>query len=209
MLENAAPDPRDDIYALACIAHELLTGRHPFDRMVANDARDSGMKLVRRASLSAAQFRAIAHGLEFDREKRTPSVEKFMEEFTAGTGISRSQWQPSWARRCWRCCVGLYVLGRRQIDHWLAVNRGTAIPIPAQGEVFRDCPTCPLMKALPPGQFEQGAAAGQADASPLELPRHPVNIAYPLGMGVYEITVGEFREFAAGHQPQERGLPDV
>src|SRR6201996_6236218 len=91
MLENAPPDPRDDIYALACIAHELLTGRHPFDRMVANEARDAGMKVIRRSTMSAAQFRAIAHGLEFDRDRRTPSVQKFLEEFTAGTGISRSQ----------------------------------------------------------------------------------------------------------------------
>ena len=52
------------------------------------------------------------------------------------------------------------------------------------------------MKALPPGEFKQGAAAGQADASALEMPQHSVSIAYPLGMGVYEITVGEFREFA-------------
>jgi formylglycine-generating enzyme required for sulfatase activity/predicted Ser/Thr protein kinase len=196
MLENAPPDPRDDIYALACIAHELLTGRHPFDRMVANDARDSGMKLVRRASLSAAQFRAIAHGLEFDRDKRTPSVEKFIEEFTSGTGISRSQLAAVVGAGVLVLLVGLYFLAHRQIDHWLAVNRGTAIPIPAQGEVFRDCPTCPLMKALPPGQFEQGAAAGQAGASALEMPRHHVNISYPLGMGVYEITVGEFKEFS-------------
>jgi len=34
MLEGGSPDPRDDIYALACIAHELLTGHHPFDRIV-------------------------------------------------------------------------------------------------------------------------------------------------------------------------------
>jgi serine/threonine protein kinase len=79
MLENAEPDPRDDIYALACIAHELLTGRHPFDRIVANEARDSGMKVLRRSSMSSAQFKAIARGLEFDREKRTPSIERFME----------------------------------------------------------------------------------------------------------------------------------
>lgn len=205
MLENAPPDARDDIYALACIAHELLTGRHPFDRMVANDARDSGLKPVRRASLSAAQFRAIAHGLEFDRENRTPSVEKFMEEFTAGTGLSRSQLAGIVGVAVLAVLVGLYFLGRRQIDHWLAVNRGTALPIPTQGEVFRDCPTCPLMKALPPGQFEQGAAAGQADASPLELPRHRVNITYPVGMGVYEITVGEFREFAQATSHKSAG----
>jgi formylglycine-generating enzyme required for sulfatase activity len=205
MLENAPPDARDDIYALACIAHELFTGRHPFDRMVANDARDSGMKLVRRASLSAAQFRAIAHGLEFERENRTPSVEKFMEEFTAGTGLSRSQLAAIVGVAVLAVCVGLYFLGRRQINHWLAVNRGVAIPIPTQGEVFRDCPTCPLMKALPPGQFEQGAAAGQADASPLELPRHPVNITYPVGIGVYEITVGEFREFTQATSHKSAG----
>jgi len=201
MLENAPPDPRDDIYALACIAHELLTGRHPFDRMVANDARDSGMKLVRRASLSAAQFRAIAHGLEFDRDKRTPSVEKFMAEFTAGTGISRSQLAAIVGVGMLVLLVGLYILGRRQIDHWLAVNRGAAMPIPTLGEVFRDCPTCPLMKALPPGQFEQG----QAGASALEMPRHHVNISYPVGMGVYEITVGEFKEFAQATDHKSAG----
>jgi len=205
MLENAPPDPRDDIYALACIAHELLTGRHPFDRMVANDARDSGIRLVRRASLSAAQFRAIAHGLEFDREKRTPSVERFMEEFTAGTGIRRDHMAAIVGAVVLAVLIGVYLTGRRQIEHWLAVHRGNAIPIPTQGEVFRDCPTCPLMKALPPGQFQQGAAAGQADVSPLEMPRHTVRIPYPLGMGVYEITLGEFREFSAATAHRSAG----
>jgi len=65
-----------------------------------------------------------------------------MEEFTAGTGLSRSQLA---------AIVGVAVLAVSSVciswaagrsDHWLAVNRGTAIPIRHKGEVFRDCPTC-------------------------------------------------------------------
>jgi formylglycine-generating enzyme required for sulfatase activity/predicted Ser/Thr protein kinase len=205
MLENAAPDPRDDIYALACIAHELLTGRHPFDRMVANDARDSGMKVVRRNSMSAAQFRAIAHGLDFDREKRTPNVESFMAELTAGTGLRRDHLAALVGAAVLALLIAGYFHGRSRLEHWLAANRGAGLAIPTQGEVFRDCPTCPLMKALPPGQFQQGAAPSRADAAALELPQHRVSIAYPLGMGVYEITVGEFKEFADATQHKSAG----
>jgi len=205
MLENAEPDPRDDIYALACIAHELLTGRHPFDRIVANEARDSGMKVLRRSSMSAAQFKAIARGLEFDREKRTPSVERFMEELTAGTGIRRDHMAALIAAGVLALLLLAYYLDRVQIERWLAAHREPGAVMPRQGEVFRDCPTCPLMKALPPGAFAQGAAQSQADATPLEKPQHVVNISYPLGMGVYEITVGEFREFATATHHKSAG----
>ena len=205
MLENAAPDPRDDIYALACIAHELLTGRHPFDRMVANDARDSGMKVVRRNSMSAAQFKAIAHGLEFAREDRTPSAERFMEEFTAGSGLRRDHMAAIVGAAVLAALLVAYFLDRARIEHWLAAHRGAGVVVPIQGEVFRDCPTCPLMKALAPGQFAQGAPASQPDATPIELPQHRVSITYPLGMGVYEITVGEFKEFADATQHKSAG----
>jgi formylglycine-generating enzyme required for sulfatase activity/predicted Ser/Thr protein kinase len=205
MLENAPPDPRDDIYALACIAHELLTGRHPFDRMVANDARDSGMKVVRRNSMSAAQFKAIAHGLEFAREDRTPSAERFMEEFTAGSGLRRDQMAAIVGAAVLAALLVAYFLDRGRIEHWLAAHRGAGFVLPIQGEVFRDCPTCPLMKALAPGQFAQGAPASQADATPIELPQHRVSITYPLGMGVYEITVGEFKEFADATRHKSAG----
>jgi formylglycine-generating enzyme required for sulfatase activity/predicted Ser/Thr protein kinase len=205
MLENAEPDPRDDIYALACIAHELLTGRHPFDRIVANEARDSGMKVLRRSSMSAAQFRAIARGLEFDREKRTPSVEHFMEEFTAGSGIRRDHLAAILGAAVLALLLMAYFLDRTRIEHWLAAHRAPGLEIPRQGEVFRDCPICPLMKALPPGEFAQGAAQSQADAAAIEKPQHTVRIRYPLGVGVYEITVGEFREFAAATRHKSAG----
>ncbi len=195
MLENGTPDPRDDIYGLACIAHELLTGRHPFERRVANEARDSALKLVRHRPLTAAQFKAIAHGLEFDRAKRTPSAEQFAEEFRGRSGVGGATRAVLGGAVLLAALCAAYFLSAGRLLTWMPLHRPAAAPVP--GEVFRDCPTCPLMKTLPPGRFAQGAAANDQDAAALERPQHRVAIAYPLGIGVNEVTVGEFRQFAA------------
>jgi hypothetical protein len=39
MLQGNAPDQSDDVYSFACVIYETLSGRHPFDRMSALDAR--------------------------------------------------------------------------------------------------------------------------------------------------------------------------
>src|SRR5690606_858467 len=44
MLEGQEPVPADDVFALAIVACELLTGRHPFDRMPADEAVREGLK---------------------------------------------------------------------------------------------------------------------------------------------------------------------
>jgi formylglycine-generating enzyme required for sulfatase activity len=198
MLEQRGPDPRDDVYALACIAHELLTGQHPFDERSALEARDDGIRPVRRRELSRGQFKAIAHGLEFDRAKRTPSAAQFLEEFRSGHS----------AGKLWAALLGglaalilvasLYLALRGRVGGDARMNHAAAVATLASGEIFRDCPTCPLMKVVPPGRFMQGSAVADPDAQPFEQPQHPVTIGYPFGLGVYEVTVGEFREFVDG-----------
>jgi len=83
MLTDQAPDPRDDVFALACITYELLTGRHPFGRAPATEAQKSALKATKPASLSNYQWRALQRGLSFDRDARTPSVATFVADVTA------------------------------------------------------------------------------------------------------------------------------
>ncbi|HYD96154.1 MAG TPA: protein kinase [Noviherbaspirillum sp.] len=82
MLENRETDPRDDMYALACITYEVLTGRHPFDRLPATQARNAGLKPVRPQHLNHRQWRALRCALSFERESRTPNIAQFLQQMT-------------------------------------------------------------------------------------------------------------------------------
>lgn len=57
----------------------------------------------------------------------------------------------------------------------------------APGSVFRDCPTCPEMVVVPPGQFTMGSTleeSGHLD----EKPQHTVKIANAFAASKFEIT---------------------
>ncbi|HKT31950.1 MAG TPA: serine/threonine-protein kinase [Gammaproteobacteria bacterium] len=80
MFEGQDPDPRDDIYALACVACQLLTGKHPFNKVSAPQVLEQGLRPARIAKLSRRQNRALRDALAITREDRTPTVAQFWQD---------------------------------------------------------------------------------------------------------------------------------
>ena len=89
MLEGKEADRRDDIYSFACVIYEMLCGERPFGDLTALEARKAGTKVPPLQGLSRGQNAALTQALAFEREARTPSVEKLLEGLAAEHPRSR------------------------------------------------------------------------------------------------------------------------
>jgi serine/threonine protein kinase len=84
LLEGQAADPRDDLYALACVAYELLAGEHPFQGRRSTEARDLGLTPRRPPGLTRRQWETLAMGLSWYREGRSTSVRDWVAKLNPG-----------------------------------------------------------------------------------------------------------------------------
>jgi len=91
MLLGETPEPADDIYSLAVVIYLMLTGKHPYDRIRADDALSQGMKPERVKRLTRRQWRTLAKALELERKNRPNNMAEVID------GLLR----PSALRRWW------------------------------------------------------------------------------------------------------------
>lgn len=83
VLSGQRPERRDDVFSFACVAYELLTGQHPFERRSSLEARDQGKIPPRAWNLSAPQWLTLLSALSWEREQRPADIESLMESLLA------------------------------------------------------------------------------------------------------------------------------
>jgi serine/threonine protein kinase len=196
MLVGEAPDPRDDIYGLACVTYFLLTGRHPFSGIDAIKARDSALLPSPIEGIADHQWRAIRRALVFERWDRTASVKEFMTQFCTDTSTRANRLASgatriadSAARRPWLFAApaavllvivaGVYAskqMSARRVSQPLAVTAGeerSEPAIPAVPIVVESSPTVAQLQqrlaSLDPAapDFIEKAVAATADVKAL------------------------------------------
>jgi len=86
LLDGQPPCPSDDIYSLACIAYEMLSGARPWDSPPAGGRRRPPLR--RPPGLRFGRWRALRQALLYERGRRPRDVRRFVDRLT-GTGRGR------------------------------------------------------------------------------------------------------------------------
>jgi serine/threonine protein kinase len=89
VLEGATPTVRDDVFSFACVAYELLAGRHPFNALSSRDARAEGIRPAAPDQLSPEEALALMAGLAWESEARPTNVKAFSQAITPQPQLRR------------------------------------------------------------------------------------------------------------------------
>jgi non-specific serine/threonine protein kinase len=117
MIQGRPPQPTDDIYALGCVAFELLTGKHPFDKMSAEVAMREGRKPPVVPGLTRRQYKALCDAVAFTADKRLKSADLLVEGLR-DIGLGERLGRPlAWT------AVGVLLLA---VGGWVAIGQWRA-----------------------------------------------------------------------------------
>lgn len=99
ILAACSPEPRDDVFSLACVAYELLSGTHPFERATSESWRLAGHRPRRIEGMPASSMAALERGLAWWREKRQATPLEFVAELDWRENAAVEAPQPEVAQR--------------------------------------------------------------------------------------------------------------
>ncbi|MDR2308140.1 MAG: serine/threonine protein kinase [Paucimonas sp.] len=85
LFEGGTPSTASDLYAVACVLYELVTGRHPFDRVLSLKAREQGLQYSLRTpeGMPGKAWSALRKALAFDPGQRDIGAGQLRDAFAA------------------------------------------------------------------------------------------------------------------------------
>ena len=201
-----------DIYALGAVAYHALSGRKPDEAPARKD--DDRLRPVRAVAKQPVREEfgaAVDAALSVRSSDRPQNVEAWRELLQRRPGEADPSSEPPavpsgrrwWARWYATAAGALLVTGLMLA---LAVDRRGGVA-PRDGEVFRDCPSCPELVAIPAGEFLMGSPAGEEGRFDNEgVTRRVGGLQFEVGvqrfaLGRREVTRAQYAAFASatGH----------
>ena len=217
LLEGQQPDARDDMFAFACVAYVLLSGRHPFPKRTAVEARAQRLRPPRPPGLTGRQWRMLREGLHWERDRRPADIHQWLERF--GLGAAAPRLPPlsllvraplPRKRRALLAAAAVLVIGSLAIGgYWLVRKHHSperfAPPAPAAGSPpsapaaaspaatrapsAAPAPAPPPRAALPAPRAAQGAPAHAGSAGPVRIEMAADTIDVPAHETTARVTV--------------------
>lgn len=177
VLGGEPPNERDDVFSLACVSYEVLTGRHPFGGLATVNARDRGLRVARVPGLSESRFAAIEHGLQWSNRKRPANVRDFLAEL--GISPRRRRYGLGLILGLTAAALGTFVVAtilfRADRDALQPSYQHEPAPLPAlsASETPVTAPSSPQTRsAAVPANVEPSAVAGARPSGTLTQPAH-------------------------------------
>jgi serine/threonine protein kinase len=162
LLSGRSADPRDDLYAFACIAYELIAGKHPFQRRPATVARDHGIVATRPRGLKWQQWKALSCGLSWCRAARPSSTRVWLDALI-GKQPERSTLGPSLGARAGALGAAIVFTATAWVAlaHWASglTGAGNVIAPVAAAAVIQPPTEALPAKAEPPAPLAAGSAS--------------------------------------------------
>ena len=80
-LRSGRPSMADDIFSASCTVYELVTGRHPFNRLSSVEAEEKNLIPLKPGGFTGRQWKLLLHGLSFSAAER-PGAEELWRAFS-------------------------------------------------------------------------------------------------------------------------------
>jgi serine/threonine protein kinase len=206
LLEGREADPRDDLFSFACLVYELLAGEHPFQMRRSTEARTLKLAPRRPPGLTGGQWRALQHGLAWDRMNRPASVREWLAALDVSRGplVPMPQLQvPKVSRlskvRPARVVIALLAAVLLAAVAWVVLSRpkqpALADALVPDSEVSMPAIVEPPQADLPDETSTEEKPAPQAETKPKPVSR-PVDRTERIGMDVPSYSFGAHQKFA-------------